>query len=469
MLGSKCFPCCSCGNIAPIDSMCAYSVRIFGYDTWEGRCFNGGFIPSVCDLPANNIGASSRQASPNFPPVGRFVSQNDNKPPATVPVGLLDYTGAARSCFVRQSDNQLFCPREQVQMEFGVQTINGRQGLFISVELDATGYIPPDAIGVFGRITFSIQIVPTLDFSDDADFCDPAPGCGLGYPPASWGAYGSYQYISKPASGGFSSVKPIDEMPIYTARCGDAAVLDRNRSFCPQKFGSANCKFCPSWHLPNEVPVLCSIDTGINVNGVQIPMNMDISFGDLSQWTGPREVRFTIVKHEKCCFTDCDPNINHCCPSKFPQCDCKLDLTGRSVEFQGQEFTYGSRQTFSSDDGLIVWEESPTGTFRKIIYDNCDPSQRIKTFEETAEVFCTNIDGTDFWAVQLIVQCFERDACFPPFDRSRTITWNGILECDFNGYPFGSSETEFASNIPSNPAPTGSCISLPEIPSFSFT
>lgn len=149
-------------------------------------------------------------------------------------------------------------------------------------------------------------------------------------------------------------------------------------------------------------------------------------------------------------------------------CDCELDLTGRTVVFEGQTFTYGSGQTFNSGDGLTVWEESPTGTFRKIIYDGCDPGQQIKTFEETAQVFCTNIDGTDFWAVQLIVQCFERDACSPPFVRSRTITWDGILECGSDGYPLGSPETELASNLPSNPAPTGTCDPTPEMPSFSF-
>lgn len=318
MLGSKCSPCCTCGNIAPIDSMCAYSARIFGYDTWEGRCINGSFIPSVCDLPAQNIIAVSRAASPDYPPVGRFSSQNENQEPATVPIGLLDYTGAERSCFVRQSDKQVFCPNEQVLMEFGVEIIGGRPGLRVFVELDATGYIKPEAIGVFGRINFTVKIAPIFDYSDAADFCDPAPGCGFGYSPASWGVYGAYQYTSKPASGNFVSTKPIDEMPIYTAKCGDAAVLDRNRSFCPQTSGSAGCKFCPAWHLPSEVPVLCSIDTGINVNGVQIPMQMQTSFGDLSRWTGPREVSFTIVKHDKCCFTDCDPDTNHCCQNPLP-------------------------------------------------------------------------------------------------------------------------------------------------------
>lgn len=318
MLGSKCYPCCTCGNIAPIDSVCAYSVRIFGYDTWEGRCINGGFIPSVCDLPANNIGASSRQAFPNFPPVGRFVAQNSTDLPQKVPIGMLDYTGAAGECFVRESDNQLFCPREYLQMSFIIRTQNGRPTLYIVVELDAFGYIKPDAIEVGGRITFTVQIGPTYDFSDQADFCDPEPGCGLGYPPASWGAYGFYNYNSAPAGGKVVSVKPLDEMPIYTARCGDAAVLDRNRSFCPQKFGSVNCGFCPAWHLPNEVPVLCSIDTGINVNGIQLPMRVEVSSGNFSAWTGPREVSFTIVKHDKCCFTDCDPDTNHCCENPLP-------------------------------------------------------------------------------------------------------------------------------------------------------
>lgn len=150
-------------------------------------------------------------------------------------------------------------------------------------------------------------------------------------------------------------------------------------------------------------------------------------------------------------------------------CDCTSVLTGRTVVFEGQTFTYGSGQTFNSGDGLTVWEESPTGTFRKIIYDDCDPGQQIKTFEETAQVFCTNIDGTDFWAVQLVVQCLERDACSPPFDRSRTVTWDGILACDSDGYPLGSPETELASNIPSSPAPTGTCDPTPEMPSFSFS
>ena len=157
--------------------------------------------------------------------------------------------------------------------------------------------------------------------------------------------------------------------------------------------------------------------------------------------------------------------LNSCQPG---DCDCELDLTGRTVVFEGQTFTYGSGQTFNSGDGLTVWEESPTGTFRKIIYDDCDPGQQIKTFEETAQVFCTNIDGTDFWAVQLIVQCFERDACSPPFDRSRTITWDGILECSSDGYPSGSPETELASDLPSNPAPTGTCDPIPDMPTFSF-
>lgn len=473
MLGSKCSPCCSCGNIAPITNLCAYSIRIFGYDTTAGQCTNGYLFPVGSTLPGNMITATATKATPNWPALGTFnysnASRDPEKDPFPVAVDLLNYTGAEKACWIRQSDNQKFCPREQIDFRLEKSIRNGRPLLIVRIVLDAFGHLKPDADLVGGRIDFYVEIGPMFDFSDDADFCEPAPACG--YPPASWNAYAIMTFVSNNVSGSFVSVNPIDEMPFYTANCTDSAVLDLDRDYCPQKKGNANCSFCETWHLPEEVPVSLSFDTGITINGVNIPLRLQsLTAGRaLSDWNGPREITVTIVKNKKCCFTDCDPDTNHCCPFDSSECDCEADLTGRTVVFQEQTFTYGSGQTFNSDDGLIVWEESRTGTFRKIIYDNCDPSQRIKTFEETAEVFCTNIDGTDFWAVQLIVQCFERDACSPPFDRSRTITWNGILECDFNGYPFGSSETEFASNIPSNPAPTGSCISLPEIPSFSFT
>jgi hypothetical protein len=151
-------------------------------------------------------------------------------------------------------------------------------------------------------------------------------------------------------------------------------------------------------------------------------------------------------------------------------CDCEVDLTGRTVMFEGQEFTYGSLQQFTSDDGSEFWEESPTGVFRKVTYDACDVSQQFIALEETAEIICSEtIEEGQFWAVFFTVECRERDACGGAFDRSRTTLFNGIFTCDSEGFPSGTPTVELANDQLSDPAPTGDCASFPAAPSINFT
>jgi hypothetical protein len=151
-------------------------------------------------------------------------------------------------------------------------------------------------------------------------------------------------------------------------------------------------------------------------------------------------------------------------------CDCEVDLTGRTVVFKGKTFTYGSGDEFTSDDGSEFWEESPTGVFRKVTYDACDVSQQFIALEETAEIICSEtIEEGQFWAVFFTVECRERDACGGAFDRSRTTLFNGIFTCDSEGFPSGTPTVELANDELSDPAPTGDCASFPAAPSINFT
>ena len=152
--------------------------------------------------------------------------------------------------------------------------------------------------------------------------------------------------------------------------------------------------------------------------------------------------------------------------SACDECDCEIDLSGRTVIFEGQSFSYGQGQDFSSYPVYIA-EESP-GLFKKIVYDDCDQDQQIiKVSEKTAIIYCLNVDGEDKWAVLLISECYERDACDLVSQRTRTVTWDGFFNCGGDGIPRGAPENTLNSDINST---TGYCnAALPPIPSITLT
>jgi len=165
----------------------------------------------------------------------------------------------------------------------------------------------------------------------------------------------------------------------------------------------------------------------------------------------------------------------NCGPLVSP-CDCTAVPTGRQVEFEGKTLTYGGGETFTSSDGLTVWQETSTGVFTCTNADPCDPSQVFNSIQ-TASVFCTNVDGVDYWGVVLTNECYERSSCSPPFEGTRTMQWYGLFSCSASGFPQGLSHSasdsndppDLSFNVPSSvPAPSGACAGDLPLPSFEF-
>ena len=157
-------------------------------------------------------------------------------------------------------------------------------------------------------------------------------------------------------------------------------------------------------------------------------------------------------------------------------CDCNAVLSGIPVEFEGREFTYGAGDEFISDDGATRWVESSPGLFYRYDYDPCDYSQQFVANQKTANVFCTNVDGQDYWAVVLTNECYERSSCVEGYDAARVVQWSGLFSCSEGGFPEGfphsaydaADPPDFLYEIPSDPAPTEECAGDVAIPSFRF-
>ena len=157
-------------------------------------------------------------------------------------------------------------------------------------------------------------------------------------------------------------------------------------------------------------------------------------------------------------------------------CDCNAVLSGIPVQFEGREFTYGAGDEFLSDDGATRWVESSPGLFYRYDYDPCDYSQQFVANQKTANVFCTNVDGQDYWGVVLTNECYERSSCGGGYDAARTVQWSGLFSCSEGGFPEGfphsasdaADPPDFLFDIPSDPAPTEECAGDVAIPSFRF-
>jgi hypothetical protein len=157
-------------------------------------------------------------------------------------------------------------------------------------------------------------------------------------------------------------------------------------------------------------------------------------------------------------------------------CDCNAVLSGIPVQFEGREFTYGAGDEFISDDGATRWVESSPGLFYRYDYDPCDYSQQFVANQKTANVFCTNVDGQDYWAVVLTNECYERSSCGGGYDAARAVQWSGLFSCSEGGFPEGfphsasdaADPPDFLYDIPSDPAPTEECAGDVAIPSFRF-
>jgi hypothetical protein len=195
-----------------------------------------------------------------------------------------------------------------------------------------------------------------------------------------------------------------------------------------------------SLHLTEDIAFEYGTD-GITVNGVfyewvVTPVGVygfgDIDNGsvtDLWKVAGdfPFEATVTLKRRDSCQPGDCD---------------CEVDLTGRTVVFEGQEFTYGSLQQFISDDGFTIWEEGPSaGIFTRDDRRPCDGtvSMRIRK----AEVSCSTFDGVPRWFVYLDSECYERESggCSPTVTASKITLYNGAFSCDSDGYPLGAAHS----------------------------
>jgi hypothetical protein len=158
-------------------------------------------------------------------------------------------------------------------------------------------------------------------------------------------------------------------------------------------------------------------------------------------------------------------------------CYCNLDLTGRTVVFEGQAFTYGSLQQFISDDGFTIWEEGPSaGIFTRDDRRPCDGtvSMRIRK----AEVSCSTFDGVPRWFVYLDSECYERESggCSPTVTASKITLFDGAFSCDSSGYPLGSAHSFSDDNAPPDQIQenisgtlSANCDSENPIPSISFS
>jgi hypothetical protein len=210
---------------------------------------------------------------------------------------------------------------------------------------------------------------------------------------------------------------------------------------------------------------------GVSINGttygwnVEYPAEQDDTVawqveGEYPLSTGTAE--FTLKR-----LDSCQPGV----------CDCDLDLTGRTVVFEGQTFTYGSLQQFISDDGLTIWEEGPSaGRFTREDRRECDPtvSMRIRT----AEVFCSTFDGVPRWFVYLDSECYEREngGCAPTVTASKITLYNGAFSCDSDGYPLGAAHSFTDDTDPPDldgenitGTPSTNCDVENPIPSISFS
>jgi hypothetical protein len=215
-------------------------------------------------------------------------------------------------------------------------------------------------------------------------------------------------------------------------------------------------------------------DSGLFVNGALIyewiyaPPRIgqqvlpDALTGSLASFHKPISASVTLKRHASC---------------RSGPCDCNESLGGAIVLFEGKTFSYGSFDEFVSDDGITRWAELLPGLFVRYDYDPCDPSQFFIASTLTAEVFCTSVDGQDYWGVTLQRQCAERSACQPATDAERTTIWSGIFECDPDGKPTGDPHSaadplqppDLDSDVTSGGTPSGDCAGIPTIPSFRFS
>ena len=216
-----------------------------------------------------------------------------------------------------------------------------------------------------------------------------------------------------------------------------------------------------------------SIDgDGVYVNGQLFPWEVNI-FGtpvdnrgltELWKIDGQDPTGFSaILKMKDSCF----PGV----------CDCDLDLTGRTVVFEGRTFTYGSLQQFISDDGLTIWEEGPSaGRFTRADRRECDPTVSMRV--RTAEVSCSTFDGVPRWFVYLDSECYEREngGCAPTVTASKITLYSGAFSCDSDGYPVGAAHSFTDDTDPPDldgenisGTPSTNCDVENPIPSISFS
>lgn len=226
----------------------------------------------------------------------------------------------------------------------------------------------------------------------------------------------------------------------------------------------------PRLHLGEDVVIDLEI-AGITVNG---------SFNGFTNSRFP-DVDFgpPVWHHEdKYPFTQTVPfTLKGFGSCRSGDCDCEVDLTGRTVVFEGQTFTYGSLQQFTSDDGLTIWEEGPSaGTFIRDDRRPCDGtvSMRIRK----AEVSCSAFDGVPRWFVLLDSECYEREGggCAPTVTASKITLYNGAFSCDSEGYPLGAAHSFTEDTDPPDldqenisGTPSANCDVENPIPSISFS
>jgi hypothetical protein len=287
----------------------------------------------------------------------------------------------------------------------------------------------------------------------------------------------SYFYPDQPPSTWGVAVSLAQQVLLVKYGFGSQATLLYKRSLTTIFPVSASCiadsRYECSTVTPNRLHTL-SLDTELTID----PENGVVCEGNTYGWTSANDFPADVdlgytewhVAEEYPLATNITVSIKSLPSCQPGDCDCEVDLTGRTVVFKGKTFTYGSGDEFTSDDGSEFWEESPTGVFRKVTYDACDVSQQFIALEETAEIICSEtIEEGQFWAVFFTVECRERDACGGAFDRSRTTLFNGIFTCDSEGFPSGTPTVELANDQLSDPAPTGDCASFPAAPSINFT
>ena len=247
----------------------------------------------------------------------------------------------------------------------------------------------------------------------------------------------------------------------------DAECQTNNELFCvSQTLGDGLSRL----HLTEDLEFVFS-ETGITVNGTLyewqeeplglyggLPIIDNRDDTDLWKVAGdfPFEATVTLKRRDSC---------------RPSTCDCTRDLTGRTVVFEGKNFTYGAFETIQGDTDYIFWTESVGGVFVYQELDPCAPtSSGFPLITNRATLTSETVDDVEQWGVVLEHFCVERDDCDPAPNawRVRQVVWAGVFSCAGDGYPAGIPNLTLISDETTNGPMAGDCVEQPEPPSISM-